>query len=51
MDKQEQEKEVDYLHPDGAKKERAHTTEEKKNEEKAKEMTELVEETKEEKKQ
>jgi len=44
------EEEVDYLHPDGTKKKAPVTKEEKENVEKAEEMTELVEEIKEEQK-
>ena len=42
--------ETDYLHPDGTKKLPPKNAEEKKNEEKAEESTELVEELKEGKK-
>lgn len=48
MSKNEEKEEVDYLHPDGTKKLPPKNLEEKENEEKAEEMTELVEEIKEE---
>ncbi len=49
-DEEKKEEEVDYLHPDGTKKLPPKNFEEKENEEKAEEMTELVEEIKEEQK-
>lgn len=42
----EKDEEVDYLHPDGTKKQPPKNAEEKKNEEEAEELTEVVEKLK-----
>jgi hypothetical protein len=45
-DDDKNEKDIDYLHPDGKAERPPHGAEEKKNEEKAEESTELAEELK-----